>query len=52
MMFGLMAVIATAQTGGSTVTGRVSNAVTGQYLNNARVSVQGTNKTVFTNSYG
>ena len=52
MMLGLSAAFATAQTGGATVTGRVSNAVTGQYLNNARVTAQGTNKTVFTNSYG
>lgn len=41
-----------AQDGTAAVSGRVSNAVTGSYLNNARVTAVGTGKTVFTNSYG
>jgi iron complex outermembrane recepter protein len=38
--------------GTGTVTGRVQNVTNGMYLNNARVSVEGTNKEVFTNEYG
>ena len=34
------------------VTGRVQNTVTGQYLNNARVSVKGTELTAFTDQFG
>lgn len=34
------------------VTGRVKNVVTGQYLNNARISVQGTNLLAFTDESG
>ncbi len=41
-----------AQDSSASVTGRISNAVTGSYLNNARVTAVGTGKTVFTNSYG
>lgn len=42
-----------AQTSGSgTIVGRVQNAVTGNYLNNARVRVVGTNLEVFTNAAG
>jgi TonB-dependent receptor len=35
-----------------TITGRVQNIVTGQYLNNARVSIKGTAQTVFTDNFG
>jgi iron complex outermembrane recepter protein len=38
--------------GTGTVTGRVQNVTNGMYLNNARVTVEGTNKEVFTNEYG
>ncbi len=41
----------TAESSG-TITGRVLNVATGQYLNNARVSVKGTNQTVFTDRDG
>jgi TonB-dependent receptor len=41
---------ATAATGG--LTGRVQNVVTGQYLNNARVAVQGTDLVAFTDETG
>ena len=44
---------ALAQTSGTgTIQGRVQNAATGQYLENARVSVQGTNIVVFTEEDG
>src|SRR5688572_985688 len=35
-----------------TVSGRVQNALSGNYLNNARVSVRGTERVVFTNEAG
>ncbi len=35
-----------------TITGRVQNVVTGQYLNNARVTLKGTDQTVFTDNHG
>jgi TonB-dependent receptor len=35
-----------------TVTGRVQNALSGNYLNNARISVRATDRTVFTNESG
>lgn len=35
-----------------TITGRVLNANNGTYLNNARVTLEGSDKTVFTNEYG
>ncbi len=35
-----------------TVTGRVQNVATGQYLNQARVTLQGTNQVVYTDMYG
>ena len=35
-----------------TITGRVLNVATGQYLNNARVTLKGTNQTVFTDRDG
>ncbi|MBM3856281.1 MAG: carboxypeptidase-like regulatory domain-containing protein, partial [Verrucomicrobia bacterium] len=36
----------------ASVSGRVSHAATGQYLNNARVAVQGTNLVAFTDESG
>ncbi|MEY4941723.1 MAG: hypothetical protein RIQ93_3458, partial [Verrucomicrobiota bacterium] len=45
-----VALRAAPQTG--TVTGRVRNVVTGQYLNKARVSIKGTNLTVLTDAFG
>ena len=36
----------------ATVSGRVQNLVTGQYLNKARVTVQGTNIVTFTDEFG
>ncbi len=41
----------TIQTGG-TITGRVQNVVTGNYLNKARISVKGTNLVVYTDESG
>jgi iron complex outermembrane receptor protein len=41
----------TAQSAGS-VTGRVQNALSGNYLNNVRVAVRGTDRVVFTNESG
>lgn len=41
-----------AQSGTATVTGRVNNAITGNYLTNAKITVVDTGKTVFTNAYG
>lgn len=35
-----------------TITGRVQNVVTGQFLNNARVSLKGTNQVVYTDNFG
>jgi TonB-dependent receptor len=35
-----------------TITGRVSNLATGKYLNNARVSLKGTDQIVFTDAFG
>src|SRR5262245_26598290 len=35
-----------------TVAGRVQNVVTGNYLNNARVTLRGTDRVVFTNETG
>jgi iron complex outermembrane recepter protein len=47
------AVTLSAQAGNTgDVVGRVLNAQTGRYLNNARVSVQGTNLVAFTNEFG
>ncbi|MBL9201472.1 MAG: carboxypeptidase regulatory-like domain-containing protein, partial [Opitutaceae bacterium] len=34
------------------ISGRVQNVATGQYLNNARVTVQGTDRVVFTDQSG
>ena len=50
--FVMVAPAASAQGSSGNITGRVSNAITGQYLTNARVSIAGTNKTTFTNEYG
>jgi TonB-dependent receptor len=41
-----------AQSGTGSVTGRVLDPSTGRYLNNARVTVEGSNATAFTNEYG
>ena len=42
-----------AQSGGTgTLTGRVQNEVTGQYLNNARVSIKGTDRSTLTDEFG
>ncbi len=38
--------------GTGTITGRVQNVVTGQYLNNARVTLKGTTTTVYTDNFG
>ena len=45
---------ASAQSSGSTgtLTGRVQNEVSGQYLNNARVSIKGTNLSTLTDEFG
>jgi len=43
---------ATAAPAAATITGRVQNASTGQYLNNARVSVKGTDLVAFTDESG
>lgn len=43
---------ARAATQTSAIQGRVKNAITGQYLNNARVSVAGTDATTFTDQSG
>ena len=44
---------ARAQTGGTgTIEGRVLNVTNGSYLNNARVTVEGTTLEVFTNNFG
>ncbi|MBI5380599.1 MAG: TonB-dependent receptor [Opitutae bacterium] len=42
----------TTANGFGVITGRVSNVVTGQYLNNARVTVRGTNLAVFSDQEG
>ncbi|MBM4058840.1 MAG: carboxypeptidase-like regulatory domain-containing protein, partial [Planctomycetes bacterium] len=42
----------TASTHNATLTGRVQNFVTGQYLNNARVAVRGTSLVAFTDETG
>jgi iron complex outermembrane receptor protein len=41
-----------AQSGAGVITGRVKNLATGQYLNNARVVVQGTTLLAFTDEFG
>ena len=46
------AAAAAAQQATGTVTGRVLNVATGQYLNNARVTLKGSNQTVFTDRDG
>lgn len=42
----------TVPVGRGSVTGRVQNVATGQYLNNARVSVKGTGLVAFTDAFG
>lgn len=44
--------VTVAQSGGGTIQGRVLNATSGTYLNNARVTVAGTNVEAFTNEFG
>lgn len=47
--------IAGAVEGGTTtgtITGRVQNVATGQYLNNARISIKGTKHSIYTDSFG
>ncbi|MBI4626729.1 MAG: TonB-dependent receptor [Verrucomicrobia bacterium] len=48
----LAAVPLSAQGSTGTIEGRVQNAVSGDYLNNARISVVGTNRIVFSDSAG
>lgn len=43
---------ATASAATGTISGRVQNVVTGQYLNKARVTLKGTTQEVFTDSFG
>src|SRR5438552_760621 len=40
------------QTGNGIIEGRVQNAISGNYLTNARVRVSGTNLETFTNAFG
>jgi len=47
----VVAELAAAERSGA-VSGQVKNRVTGQYLNNARVSIKGSNKVVFTDGFG
>lgn len=47
--------IAGAVDGGTTtgtITGRVQNVATGRYLNNARISIKGTNHSIYTDRFG
>ena len=43
---------ARAESGTGSISGRVQNEATGQYLNNARITVKGTDQTVFTDETG
>ena len=52
IIFGGVPSLIRAQSGSKEITGRVQNAATGQYLNNARVAVKGTNLTAFTDETG
>jgi len=49
---GVAQTTATAPQSTGSISGRVQNIATGQYLNNARVSVRGSNNTVFTDKDG
>ncbi|HEY1110590.1 MAG TPA: carboxypeptidase regulatory-like domain-containing protein, partial [Opitutaceae bacterium] len=51
-LFLASALSAFAQAGSGAVEGRVQNQVTGDYLNNARVSIKGTNQVVLTDESG
>jgi hypothetical protein len=42
----------TPSTSGGTIEGRVSNSVNGAYLNNARITLEGTNREVQTDRFG
>lgn len=48
----LVALPGFAQNAGGEIAGRVSNVGTGRYLNNARVTIDGTTRETFTNEYG
>lgn len=52
LLFSVSSARLSAQSGDAAVQGRVSNALTGNYLTNARVAEIESGKTVFTNSYG
>src|SRR4051812_35162001 len=53
LAFGLASAgAADSAAGTATITGRVQNVATGQYLNNARVTVHGTDLTAFTDQTG
>jgi TonB-dependent receptor len=43
---------ATAPQGTGTITGRVQNVVTGQFLNKARITLRGTTQVVYTDNFG
>ena len=47
-----LAVTALAQTGTGSITGRVQNVATSQYLVSARLTVRGTNLSTFTDNFG
>lgn len=47
-----VALPAFAQSAGGEIAGRVMNVGTGRYLNNARVTIDGTSRETFTNEYG
>lgn len=51
-VFALVPAPLSAQEGTATITGRVQNASNGSYLNNAQVSIVGTNRSVLTNQFG
>jgi TonB-dependent receptor len=49
----VMPLVVTAQSGaGGSISGRVQNAGNGKYLNNARITIEGTNREAFTNDFG
>jgi TonB-dependent receptor len=49
---GIPSAAAPANPATGTITGLVQNVVTGQYLNNARVAVKGTNQAAYTDNFG
>jgi TonB-dependent receptor len=50
--FGLTSLPAQTPAGTGVITGRVQNVGNARYLNNARISIVGTNRETFTNSFG